>query len=225
MFQGRKEFTSHFTKVVGAQTLAEAWQRCEDGHELVKLCGLLIDTEGWPTKQEILLAVCDCAETVLPYLPKEETRSRECVRVSRLWAEGKATVEEIKEEGRIAAGVLSVRDFRLPSPPEGQSAIGRLPSGVPWYQAAVAAYSVAYAGFLAADADAHAASGDADAASGSSYSFMCVTNAVPSFAVRALAYAAGAPEGSAVWRNAQSESLKNMADLVRARLHPTAWEI
>jgi hypothetical protein len=54
--------------------------------------------------------------------------------------------------------------------------------------------------------------------------FMCITNAVPYFAANVFADAAGA-QGSAVWRNAQSESLKNMADLVRARLHPTAWEI
>jgi hypothetical protein len=196
-----EEIPSTFTKRVGAQTLAEAWQKCEDGHELVRLCGAMIGTEGWPTKQEILLAVCDCAETVLPNLPKEETRSRECVRVSRLWAEGKATVEEIREVGRIAAGAL-------------EPAAGVLEP----------AYSVAYAASCAADADAQAAADRADAASRSSFMFMCITNAVPVFAANVLADAAGA-HGSAVWRNAQSKSLKNMADLVRARLHPTAWEI
>jgi hypothetical protein len=206
--------STFITKSVGAQTLAEAWQTCEDGHELVRLCGAMIGTEGWPTKQEILLAVCDCAETVLPYLPKEETRSRECVRVSRLWAEGKATVGEIKEVGRIAACAMGV-DYR---------GDGQLPSGVPWHWAAVAACSVAYAASIAADADEYAAAGHAFAASETSIGFMCIANGVPSFAAEFFADAAGAL-GSAVWQNARSEPLKNMADLVRARLHPTAWEI
>lgn len=214
MLRGCEGIPSFIMKREESQTLAEAWQKCEDGHELVWLCGTMIGTEGWPTKQEILLVVCDCAETVLPYLPKEETRSRECVRVSRLWAEGKATVEEIKEAGRIAAGALGV----WPSPPD-----GRLPSGVPSL-AADAAYSVAYAASYAVDADAHAVAGRADAASSSSYVFMCITNAVPSFAAHVLADAVGV-QGSAVWQEARSESLKKMADLVRARLHPTAWEI
>ncbi len=211
MLRWCEEIPSIITKRVGAQTLAEAWQKCEDGHELVRLCGAMIGTEGWPTKQEILLVLCDCAETVLPYLPKEETRSRECVRVSRLWAEGKATVEEIKEVGRIAACALGV----WPSPPDGRCVTSL---------AADAAYSVAYAASYAVDADAHAAAGRADAASRCSFAFMCITNAVPSFAANVFADAVGA-QGSAVWRNAQSESLKDMADLVRARLHPTAWEI
>jgi len=214
MLRGCEGVPSFITKRVGAQTLAEAWQTCEDGQELVRLCGAMIGTEGWPTKQEILLVVCDCAETVLPYLPKEETRSRECVRVSRLWAEGKATVGKIKEVGRIAPCAMGV-DYR---------GDGQLPSGVPGRYAAVAACSVADAASFAADADAYAAAGQAVAASESSFGFMCITNAVLSFAANFFADAAGA-QGSAVWRNARSESLKNMADLVRARLHPTAWEI
>ena len=224
MVRGCEGIPSDIEKLAGAETLAEAWQKCEDGHELVRLCGAMIGTEGWPTKQETFLVVCDCAETVLPYLPKEETRSRECVRVSRLWAEGKATVEEITEAGRIAVCALGVSDGRFPFPPEGKSTIGRLPSGVPWCWAATAAYSVAYAASFAADADAHRDAGRDDAASNSSFAFMCITNSVPYFAALFLADAAGA-EGSTVRRNALSESLKKMADLVRARLHPTAWEI
>jgi hypothetical protein len=156
MLRGCESIPSHIKKLAGAETLAEAWQKCEDGHELIRLCGAMIGTEGWPTKQEILLVVCDCADTVLPCLPKEDTSSRECVRVSRLWAEREATVEEIKRVVEIAAC-----DSRVsPTSP---------------------AYSVAYAASCAAEADAHAAAGRADAASDSSFKFMCVTNAVPLF--------------------------------------------
>lgn len=213
MLRGCEDIPSYITKR-GAQTLAEAWQTCDDGHELVRLCGAMIGTVGWPTKQEILLVVCDCAETVFPYLPKEELRARECVRVSRLWAEGTATVEEIKEVGRIADRALGIWS----SPPD-----VRLTSGVPSWAANVA-YCVAYAASHAADADAHAAAGRADAASSSSFAFMCITNAVPSLAASVLADVACA-QGSPVWKDAQSESLKKMADLVRAKLQPTAWEI
>jgi hypothetical protein len=174
----------------------------------------MVGTEGWPTKQEILLVGCECAETVLPYVRKEETWSRECIRVSRLWAEGKATAEEIAGVGKIAAYGLNI----WASAPD-----ARVASGVRSWAAEVA-YSVGYAASYAADADTHAAAGHTDQASSSSFAFMCITNSVPFFAANVFADAAGV-QGSAVWQDAQSESLRNMTDLVRARLHPTAWEI
>ena len=212
MLRGCESIPSDIKKLAGAKTLAEAWQKCEDGRELIRLCGAMVGTEGWPTKQEILLVVCECAETVLPYVRKEETWSRECNRVSRLWAEEKTTAEEIAGVGKIAAYGLSIWS----SAPD-----ARVPSGVS-SGAAQAAYSVGYAASYAASADTHTAAGHADEASSSSFAFMCITNAVPFIAAIVFADAAGA-QGSAIWRDAQSESLKKMADLVRARLHPTVW--
>ncbi|HXJ89963.1 MAG TPA: hypothetical protein VMS18_24340 [Candidatus Binatia bacterium] len=59
MVRGCESIPSHIKNLAGAETLAEVWQKCEDGHELIRLCGAMIGTEGWPTKQEILLVVCD----------------------------------------------------------------------------------------------------------------------------------------------------------------------
>jgi hypothetical protein len=47
-----------------------------------------------------VLAACDCAESVLVYVPPGEERPRRAIEVARRWVRGEATVDEV----RAAAG-------------------------------------------------------------------------------------------------------------------------
>ena len=207
----RDELVCQFVAENLADTLAEAWRKCEDGGEMVRLCGAMLGMEGWPTTREILLVLCECAETTFQYLPKIETRPQACVRASRLWAEGKATIEDVEAAVRVAAGTAGP--------------IAR--EGVVWFNAAQevtgpdaaksvawAAYSIADATLNAADVDRFVASGDAKSADVWSCAFRCMANVVL-FASASAVADAGDARRSAARRKAQSECLKSFADVVR----------
>ena len=87
----------------GKDDLKTVWETCERGDWLLWLCGQMVGAEGWPTRQEVVLAACDCAETALRYVEPGETRPAECIRVVRAWAEGKATIKQVREARRAAA--------------------------------------------------------------------------------------------------------------------------
>ena len=96
--------------------------------------------KGWSTRQQIVLVACDCAELVLPIYEKkypDDKRVRNCIEVTRKWANGKATIEEVRQARRAADAAYAAA-----------------------YAAAAAA---AYAAYAAADA-AYAAYAAADAA-------------------------------------------------------------
>ena len=200
----RDQQISMFLALSEAETLAEAWQTCELGTAMVQVCGAMLGLDGWPTAQEILLVLCECAETAFCYLPKSETRPQECVRVSRLWAEGKATVEEVATAVRAAVGTTGPIARGSPS-----NAASELRGAAMW--AATAAYDIAKATLHAADADKFAASGDAERACLYSYFFWCVANGV-------IHFSANAAGDAAAFQN------KNLAHLVRSRLHPKGME-
>lgn len=91
---------------VGNRTLKRAWAECEQGDWMLWLCGKMEGKKGWSTRQEIVLAACDCAELALPIFEKkypEDKRPRKAIETARLWAQGKATIEEVKEARRAAA--------------------------------------------------------------------------------------------------------------------------
>ena len=68
------------------KTLAEIWEQCERGDWLLWLCGRMCGTDGWPTRQELVLAACDCAERALKYVKKGEVRPRIAIETARKWA-------------------------------------------------------------------------------------------------------------------------------------------
>ena len=75
---------------------AQVWEQCERGDWLLWLCGRMSDKDGWPTRQQVVLAACDCAETALKYVKAGEDRPRKAIETARLWAEGKATIQEVR---------------------------------------------------------------------------------------------------------------------------------
>ncbi len=84
---------------VGDRDLATAWKECNRADWMLWLCGKMTGKKGWPTRQELVLAACDCAETVLPIFEKKypnDKRPRTAIETARKWAEGKASIEEVR---------------------------------------------------------------------------------------------------------------------------------
>lgn len=77
-----------------------------------------IDDANWclralgPEHHKLIVGLaCDYAEMALEYVPAGETRPAECIRITRLWIKGKATLEEVSAAARSAAdAVVSAAD-------------------------------------------------------------------------------------------------------------------
>ena len=88
------------------KSLAEVWAICERGDWMLWLCGKMCGKKGWPTRQEIVLVACDCADIVLPIFEKEypnEKRPRTAIETARKWANGEATLKEVSIAAAAAA--------------------------------------------------------------------------------------------------------------------------
>ena len=77
------------------KTLHVVWKTCQRGDWLLWLARIMADKRGWPTRKQIVLAACACAETALKYVPKGEERPKKAIQTARAWAKGKATIEEV----------------------------------------------------------------------------------------------------------------------------------
>ena len=89
------------------KTLQDVWKTCERGNWLLWLCGHMSDKPGWPTRKEVVLATCDCAETALKYVKEGEDRPRKCIETVRAWAAGTATLDEVRTAQRDANAAAS----------------------------------------------------------------------------------------------------------------------
>ena len=85
------------------KSLAGAWEQCERGDWLLWLCGRMVDTEGWPTRKELVLAACACAETALKYVKAGEDRPRIAIETARKLVRGEATFQEVRDAAAAAA--------------------------------------------------------------------------------------------------------------------------
>jgi hypothetical protein len=242
----------HFVTEALAYTLAEAWQTCDSGSAMIKLCGAMVGAEGWPTAREIITTVCECIETTFGYLPRDETRPQECVRSSRLWAEGKATIDKVEAAIRMAIGtpgpiVRSGIVWSNAAMREIRAALRDVPCRRSALAVASGAYCIADATLDAADAEKSAAWGDV-----TKFVYHCrfwqSANAAIALPARAVADAREASEASSPYsftttsakcfveankivfgsfvplsRRANSKE-KEFADIVRAKLHPEGLE-
>ena len=142
------------------KSLAAVWKTCKRGDWLLWLCGKMADKPNWPTRKEVVLAACDCAELALKYVPEGEEHPRKCIEATRAWASGNATLDEVR----------TVRRFRL-------------------YAAYAAADAAAYAAADAA-ADAAYAADAADAAADAAYAAADAADAADAACAAYAAYAA-----------------------------------
>ena len=156
------------------KSLAVVWKTCKRAVWMLWLVGNMVGKEGWPTRQTVVLAVCDCAETSLPIFEKKypgDKRPRVAIETPRTWCEGKATIEQV----RVAANAASAAAYAA-------------------YTAAYAAY--AYAAYTAAYA---AAAYAAYAAYAYAYAAYAAAYAAYAYAAYAAAYAANADAAYAAY--------------------------
>jgi len=93
---------SEAQKWAKGKSLAVVWKTCKRGDWLLWLCGKMADKPNWPTRKEVVLAACDCAELALKHVPEGEDRPRKCIEVVRAWAAGTATLDEVRTARRAA---------------------------------------------------------------------------------------------------------------------------
>ena len=126
------------------------WTTWKRGDWLLWLCGKMADKKGWPTRKQLILAACSCAETALKFVPEGEERPRIAIETARKWALGKATIEQVREAAGNAADAADAAYAAY------AAAYAAYTDAA--YAAADAAYAAAYA------AAAYAAAADAAAA-------------------------------------------------------------
>ena len=85
--------------------LLTAWRDCERAEWMLWLCSKNCDTPGWPTRQQLVLAACACAETVLRFVRVGENRPRKAIETARRWARGEAgvTLQDVRNADASAA--------------------------------------------------------------------------------------------------------------------------
>lgn len=84
------------TEWAKGKDLKTVWETCERGDWLLWLIGNMMDKPNWPTRQQLVLAACACAETSLKYVPEGELRPKEAIDAARRWANGQSSIEEVQ---------------------------------------------------------------------------------------------------------------------------------
>ena len=73
-----------------------AWDTCERGDWMLWLLGGLSGPPGSEKRKKLVLASCDCAATALKYSVENRKVAEKAIRTSRLWARGKASIEDVR---------------------------------------------------------------------------------------------------------------------------------
>lgn len=84
----------------GYPSMKAAWDVCERGDWLLWYAAMV----GAPRKK-LVLAACDCAATALKYAGENRKVAERCLRTTRAWARGKATIEQVG--AAVAAAVYA----------------------------------------------------------------------------------------------------------------------
>ena len=186
---------------IGERTPARAWADCERGDWLLWICGKMLGKPGWPTRQELVLAACACAETAHKYWVKkypDDNRPMVAIQTARQWANGKSNITAVKAAADDAYA----------------------------YAAAWRADAASYAADAAADAASAAAFADAASAADAT---AAAWRADAAAAAAAYAADAAAAAYAAAWRaaaaayaasSARKKSRLETAQLVRSMLTP-----
>jgi len=172
------------------KSLTSVIAKCDRGDWLLWLLGNMADKDGWATRKQVVLMACACVEPSLKYVAKDEKRPAEAIRIARLWCEGKATLQEVRNAADAAADAAYAAADAAAYAAADAAAADAAYAAAAAADAAYAAYAAADAAYAAADAAAYAA---ADAA----------------------AYAAA---DAAAADAARGKSLKESADIVRKML-------
>lgn len=79
------------------KTLRQAWRACKRGDQMLWLVAKCLP-------REVAVGVtCEMVECLaLPYVPRKEKRPAEALRAARLWCDGRATYDEVRNAARAA---------------------------------------------------------------------------------------------------------------------------
>ena len=66
------------------------WLECQDAPAMLRWAAARVD------RRVLVLATCDCAETVLHLVPEGENRPHIAVAAARAWCRGDATLEDVR---------------------------------------------------------------------------------------------------------------------------------
>ena len=121
------------------KSISEAWNSCERGDWMLWLCALMAGKEGWPTRKQVVLASCACARKALKFVPEGETRPLEAIETAEKWANGNATLREVRAAAAAAYAAADATAAEAYA-----------------YAAAAYAYAAAYAAADATADDAYA---------------------------------------------------------------------
>lgn len=122
---------------MGGRSAAKVWAECPRGDWMLQLLGWMADQPNCPSREVVVLAACDCAELAQEYWRGPEPERT--IQTVRAWAEGRATLEDVRKAGDAANDVLA------------DPASGLAAGSVAYDATHAAAYAAAYA---AADSDA-----------------------------------------------------------------------
>lgn len=103
---------SEAVRLAEGKSLRQAWKGSQRADWMLWLCGKMAGKKGWPTRKQVILAACDCAETALKFVPKGEKRPAKAIKVARAWARGRATLAEVRAAANAAAQKKMVNILR-----------------------------------------------------------------------------------------------------------------
>ena len=191
-------------EMVGNQSIEQEWEECDRADRMLQLLGQMAGTPGWPSRQQVILLECDCAETVLGFIPEGEHRPKEAIIAARKWANGEDISPAHLRNAADAAAAYAV-----------SSAYADATYAA--YAAAAVANAAANAAYAAASYAAASYAADADAAAVASYA---------ADADAAAAYEAAYDDypsedyASYAAEAARDKKLRELADLIRTQVHP-----
>jgi len=91
---------------VEGKSLAVAWAECPRADWLLWLAGRMVGQAGWPDKPAVVRCAALCAETVLAFIPANETRPRAAIDATLAWVDN-PTIEN-KNAAYAAANAADV---------------------------------------------------------------------------------------------------------------------
>ena len=75
--------------------LQKAWDACDRGDWMLWLVGKLSGSPESNKRKKLVLAACDCVEKSLPYSGSNREMIIKCLKITRLWAKGEATIKQV----------------------------------------------------------------------------------------------------------------------------------
>ena len=135
-----------------------AWDQCERGDWMLWLLGRLSGPPESKKRKKLVLASCDCAATALKYSGENRKVAEKAIRSTRMWARGKASIEDVRAASDSASDSASASEAASEAASYAASdSASDSAAEATSYAATYAAYAAAYAAYAAYAASAASA--------------------------------------------------------------------